>query len=94
MNEELFTQLLEDVKHFLRVDFSEDDNEISGLIITAQEYLKNAGCVVDYNNFLFVLALKMLVSKWYEDKEVIDKSNYSLNAIITQLIYSYERTEI
>lgn len=90
MYKEKDDKFLEDVKSFLRVDFEEDNYEIKGLIITAESYLKNAGCIVDYNNFLFTLAIKMLVSIWYEDKEVTEKSNYSLDAIITQLIYSYD----
>lgn len=90
MNKELLEELLIDIKQFLKVDFEEDDYEIMSLIIAAESYLINAGCIINHNNFLYILALKMLVSQWYDDMEMTNKSNYSLDAIIIQLKYSYE----
>lgn len=95
IDEVLTQQFLCEMKDFLRVDLEDDDNEIMGLIIAAEVYLKNAGCIVDYNNFLFVLAIKLLVSHWYENRMIVSsvgvKSNlsYSLESIITQLKYAY-----
>ncbi|WP_270940886.1 head-tail connector protein [Romboutsia lituseburensis] len=88
-------KLLKVVKQFLKIeeDFCEDDDEIRLLILVAEEYLKNAGCKTDRSNNLFVLAIKMLVGHWYENREILgkaDKLAYSLENIITQLIYSYE----
>jgi uncharacterized phage protein (predicted DNA packaging) len=89
--------LRNEVKHFLRVDFDEDDTVIDTLIIAAESYLKNAGCLVDYTNNLFFLAMKMLVGHWYENREVVgtdEKMAYSLNAIIVQLQYCYEEVTV
>ncbi|MDK2587459.1 head-tail connector protein [Romboutsia sedimentorum] len=84
---------MEELKSFLRVDFDEDDKLIDSLIIASENYLKNAGCIVDYTNNLFFLAIKMLTSHWYENREVIgtdEKMSYSLDSIIMQLKYCYE----
>lgn len=99
LDKELLEILMSDIKGFLRVDFEYDDNLIFSLIVTAEGYLKNAGCIVDYNNFLFVLAIKLLVVHWYDNREVIaiagskpaysNNLSYSLESIITQLKYSY-----
>lgn len=87
----------EELKSFLRVDFDEDDKLIDSLIITSEGYLKNAGCIVDYDNNLFLLAVKMLTSHWYENREVVgtdEKMAYSLSSIIMQLKYCYEDVTI
>ncbi len=86
MNEKL---LLEELKLYLRIDHTDEDGLLNGLLSSATGYLKNAGCVVTEGE-LYDLAIKILVSHWYENREVVgkaDKLAYSLDSIITQLKY-------
>lgn len=83
--------MLEEVKEYLRV--TEDDEQIKGLIVAAQAYLKNAGATEDNDNALYVLAVKILVTHWYENRlpvgKVTEEIAYSLRHILTQLKYCY-----
>lgn len=93
MKKDILDKLLIEVKDFLRLDLDYDDKELSSLIIASDSYLKNAGCIINYDNTLYVLAIKMLSSHWYENKSVIgsdEKMTYSLQHIIMQLKYCYE----
>lgn len=93
MEDDLLESFMIEIKEFLRVGFDEDDDSIFSLIIAAESYLENAGCLINYENFLFILAIKILVAHWYENREAVGNSNklsYSLDNIITQLKYSYE----
>lgn len=81
---------LEDLKLYLRLDDSEDDAIISALQVAAEEYLTNAGIAKDYQKELYVLAIKLLVGHWYDNRLIqsdrsIDKLSFSLDAIIIQL---------
>lgn len=85
---------LEDVKNYLKIDddIVEEDEFLASLIIGSELYLKNAiGTSVDTLNPLFVLAQKMLISDWFENRGslLVGKTSKtlenSLNSIITQL---------
>ena len=81
--------VLEDVLLHLRIDNDEELQHIDSLTNAAIVFLKNAG-VVESKSELYKLAIKILVSHWYENREVIGKSDklpYSLDSIITQLKY-------
>ncbi|MFS8540648.1 MAG: head-tail connector protein [Tissierellales bacterium] len=81
---------LEELKNWLRIDDVIDEDLIVGLHIAAEQYLRNAGVLVDYNSELYKLAIKLLVTHWYENREPTgkaDKLEFSLNSIITQLKY-------
>lgn len=86
--------ILEEVKLFIRADFDDDDTLIEGLMLSAEEYLSNAGVRKDYTKELYKLAIKLLVSHWYENREVekvgknVRKISYSLESIMAQLKYS------
>ena len=85
--------MLQEIKEYMRIDEDYEDLLIQTLITSAETYLSNAGVIVDYENSLYKLAVKMLVLHWYENREVIGdakKLSYSLDSIITQLVYSYE----
>lgn len=85
--------MLQEIKEYMRIDEDYEDLLIQTLIISAESYLSNAGAIVNYENSLYKLAVKMLVLHWYENREVIGdakKLSYSLDSIITQLVYSYE----
>lgn len=85
---------LEDIKLFLKIDDNEEDTLIQGLQLAAEEYLINAGISKDYTKELYKLAIKILISHWYENRAVetigknISKIAFSLDNIITQLKYS------
>lgn len=89
---------ISEVKEFLRLeqDYTEEDIFLNSLIIAAKEYIKNAtGLVYDDTNELHKLAVKILVTHWYENREAVsekktDKIAFSLNSILTQLQYCYE----
>lgn len=85
---------LDDLKSFLRIDHDEEDELIKGLQISAEEYLNNAGIKKDYSKELYKLAIKILVSHWYENRfiENLGKSAkkiaFGLDTILMQLKYS------
>ena len=85
---------LEELKLFLRIDTEEEDTLIQGLQLSAEEYLLNAGINKDYSKELYKLAIKILVSHWFENRSVetigknISKISFGLDTIITQLKYT------
>ncbi len=84
---------LEELKLFLRIDGEEEDLLIESLKISAEEYLTNAGINKDYSKQLYKLAIKILVTHWYENREVenvgknASKIAFGLDTIILQLKY-------
>lgn len=89
---------LEEIKSFLKLeeDFTEDDNLIKSLMIAAEEYIKNAtGIAFDNTNQLAKLAVTLLVSHWYENRNIVivgtisKELEFSLKTIMTQLTYCY-----
>ncbi|QEK13722.1 phage gp6-like head-tail connector protein (plasmid) [Crassaminicella thermophila] len=89
---------LTEIKEFLRLeqDYTEEDIFLNSLLVAAKEYIKNAtGLDYDDTNELYKLAIKILVTHWYENREAIsekktDKIAFSLNSILIQLQYCYE----
>lgn len=84
--------LIDDVKNYIRVADNEEDLQVSSLIESAQAYLTNAGVNQAESNPLYALAVKMLVSHWYDNREPVGmatKLAYGLGDIITQLKYCY-----
>ncbi|KAF9118333.1 hypothetical protein BGX30_004651, partial [Mortierella sp. GBA39] len=64
---------LQNVKEYLRVDYDEDDFLITGFITAAKEYLRNAGVSDGQEGELYSIVVLMLVSLFYENREVTDK---------------------
>lgn len=63
---------LEETKSWLRVDGLEEDITIGMLIGASEEYLKNAtGKEFESNNNLAKLFCLILVSDWYENRELV-----------------------
>lgn len=85
---------LEEIKLFLRVDSDEDDTLIEGLQLAGEEYLTNAGIIKDYTKELYKLAIRLLVSHWYDNRESVvigsisKNLEFSLASMITQLKYT------
>lgn len=83
---------LEELKLYLRIDGTEDDDLLIALQDGAVDYLKNAG-VAESSNALYGLAVKLLVSHWYENRisvaigSTTKQLEYSLQAIMAQLMY-------
>jgi uncharacterized phage protein (predicted DNA packaging) len=84
---------LADVKDYLRGEGTDDNAQIEELILAADIYLVNAGAKKDYTNNLYKLAIKLLVTNWYENRvpigEVTSEMAFSLRHILTQLKYCY-----
>lgn len=81
---------LEELKEWLKIDDDYDDSLIGGLQLAAEQYLYNAGVTQDYTNELYKLAIKLLVTHWFENREPTgkaDKLEFSLSSIISQLRY-------
>ncbi len=77
---------LEEMKKYLLIDFGDQDNEIKELIYAAQSELATSGVPFpEIVNPLYNLAVKMLVSNFYEDRNSIGTRGYKVDAIITKL---------
>lgn len=87
---------IQEIKDYLRVDGDTENNLIQGLQLAAEQYLNNTGVNKDYTNELYKLAVMLLVSHWYENRDVekigvsVNKLRFSLDSIITQLKYCQE----
>lgn len=85
--------MLEQIKEYLRVTGTDEDVQIESLVSAADIYLENAGAKKDYDNPLYMLALKILTTHWYENRlpvgEVTQEMAFSLRHILIQLKYCY-----
>lgn len=65
--------MLETIKDFLRIDGSSDDELLELLISSAKEYLSNSGVSEGKNkdSKQYELAVAMLVTHWYENREQV-----------------------
>ncbi len=84
--------LMEQVKEYLRIDGSRDDEMLQLLINSAKEYLDNAGVkeIQHKASDQYKLAIIMLVTHWYENREQVVGSvsnaiSLGLQSIILQL---------
>ncbi len=83
--------MLEEVKDYLRIDGTDEDSFIMSLISAAKQYIKGGtGCIVDENNDLHKLAVNLLATHWYENREAVGKTDalaFSLQSIFMQMTY-------
>lgn len=85
---------LEEIKIYLRVDGNDDDALIESLQIGAEIYLGNAGVIKDYTNNLYCLAVKLLISHWYDNRAIsvtgpnFNKISFSLESIMFSIKYN------
>ncbi|PRX39517.1 putative phage protein (predicted DNA packaging) [Planifilum fimeticola] len=78
---------LDELKKYLRIDGSEDDDILTLLVEGAKEYLANAG-VPESNSNLYKLAVMLYCALHYENRDPavrIDRFNFALESIILQL---------
>jgi len=85
-------KMIESVKEYLRIDGSRDDKMLQLLIDSAKEYLDNSGVKEDQHKASdqYKLAIIMLVTHWYENREQVTGSvpnaiTLGLQSIILQL---------
>ena len=62
---------LDEIKLYLRIDTDDEDELLSSLQLSAEEYLLNAGIEKDYEKQLYKLAVKLLISNWYENRNPV-----------------------
>ena len=83
---------LSTIKQYLKVDFDDDDELIRSMQKAAEDYLKNAGVTCSYESDLYQLAVLLLVTNWYENRNAVltgmvnSKLEYSLKHILAQLM--------
>ncbi len=81
---------LERLKQYIRIDTDDDDILLEQLKQSAEQYLKNAGVSVGYENALYCTAVNMLVSNWYDNRDVIsakDTLSMQFKNIVSQLAH-------
>ena len=84
---------LEETKMWLRIDQEDEDELIQMLILSAENYLKNAtGIDYDSENKLAKLFCLILITDWYENRELIghkvsDKVRFTVQSMLAQLTY-------
>jgi len=84
---------LEETKIWLRIDQEDEDELIQMLILSAENYLKNAtGIDYDSENKLAKLFCLILITDWYENRELIghkvsDKVRFTVQSMLAQLTY-------
>lgn len=80
--------MIDTVKEYLRIDGTEDDSLLGFLIDSAKEYLSGSG-VKETDSKRYELAVIMLVTHWYENREAVGrvqgKVELGLQSIILQL---------
>jgi len=75
--------ILSEVKNYLRVDFSDDDNLITALMAAADEYLKD-GIGITYDNTserAKTLSL-IVISDLYDNRGISDKASGNVRRLI------------
>jgi hypothetical protein len=89
---------LNEMVDYLRLDeISYDYIEIESLILTAEEYLRNATGFTFATNIpeRAKLIVKLMVSHWYENRAImttapnVNKITFTLDVLISQLTYSH-----
>ncbi|WP_343337288.1 hypothetical protein TPELB_23560 [Terrisporobacter petrolearius] len=85
--------MIKEVKNYLKIDEDAVDSEVESLIQAAKIFIKNTGVTITEileQNELYILAIKILVTHWHENREPVGKADtlpFSLTSIIVQLKY-------
>lgn len=93
--------MLDEMKLWLRVDGDDEDSIIMEMIDAAKEYIKNGTGFEDFDgdNKLADLAIKVLVTHWYENRgsvligSISKEIEFSLRNILAQLSYCYPEAD-
>jgi uncharacterized phage protein (predicted DNA packaging) len=89
---------LEEVKEWLRIEHNDEDNTLQMLIKAAETYLQNAtGNTFDNTNNLAKLFCLVLVTDWYENREMVGKASekvrQTVESMVSQLSHCYAPQE-
>lgn len=84
---------LNEVKLYLRLDTDDEDELILELISAAEMYLESSGVFPDYTNPQYKLAVKMLVSEYYDGRTLNGTMGIMFKSIIIQLVASQKEVE-
>lgn len=83
---------LTDLKTYLRVDWSDEDDYLSSLIDTTKDFIVNAtDKYADTEANCFLMAQRILCSHWYENRMAMTDSKYAteipfaLNSLLMQI---------
>lgn len=89
---------LEETKEWLRIEHNDEDNTLLMLINAAETYLQNAtGNTFDNTNNLAKLFCLVLVTDWYENREMVGKASekvrQTVESMVAQLSHCYAPQE-
>jgi uncharacterized phage protein (predicted DNA packaging) len=89
---------LDEAKEWLRIEHNDEDNTILMLINAAETYLQNAtGNTFDNTNNLAKLFCLVLVTDWYENREMVGKASekvrQTVESMVAQLSHCYAPQE-
>lgn len=85
------------LKNYLKIDadITDMDDVLTSYCSAAEEYIKNAGCRVDYDNKLCEIIIAIIVAKFVENPDLLpsknvlgEKAGITVNGLITQLRYA------
>lgn len=82
---------LDEIKMFLRIDGNLEDDLLTTLQLTAEEYLNGAGITKNYSNNRYGLCILLLVKNWYDNREISTEGKverelpFGLRGLIQQL---------
>lgn len=79
----------EQLKKYLRIDGGELDSVLASYQAAAEKYLENAGCPVNYENKLYEVVVTVIVSKLFENPDLLsstsERTGLTLVGLIAQL---------
>lgn len=89
---------LQETKEWLRIEHNDEDNTILMLINAAEIYLQNAtGNTFDNTNNLAKLFCLVLITDWYENREMVgkvsEKVRQTVESMVAQLSHCYAPQE-
>lgn len=82
---------LSEAKAHLRVEFTDEDTAIAGLIAAAESYLEGVGCDVAADPMPAALkqAALLLIAEWYQNREASSRDRaeipFGVSALINNL---------
>lgn len=88
-------EILAALKEDLRIDGNEMCDIVARKKAAAEEYLKNAGCKVDYDNPLFLEIITRIVGKMIDNPEIeAVESGFHTVGLIEQLRMSQHKNDV
>ena len=91
---------LAEMKSYLKVDYNDDDNEITLMMNVAREYITDAICECDETIARVQLLMRVIVGELYEKRSMTfdmnstnQKVQYVIRSIINQLSFGDDDSE-